>query len=113
MYAYGTFFDREGRSKIDLIVNQSAVELGFTPEEQMTDEQYNAYNDLPFYTTMVVDGLRIEFDADLAKFLKKAAKGKAILVNDEEWLFAVAATKEIARKAFLLAYANEIEADFD
>jgi hypothetical protein len=113
MYAYGTFFERYGdRSKIDTVVGQAEVELGFIDEGEMTDEQYKAYCDLPFNTSLVIDSLQWKYEK-LNKFLKAAAKGKALVFNEEEWLVAVAGTRKEARQAFLIAYANEVEEEFD
>jgi hypothetical protein len=107
------FFERFGdKTRIDVIVNEPEVTVEFIDEEDMSDEQWKKHMALPFITSLVLNGLRNEFET-LKKLTTKAAKGKPIVIDGEEWLFAIAATKAVARQKFLEAYANEIEEEFD
>jgi hypothetical protein len=113
MYAYGVFFERHGdKSRIDTVLTQQQVEAEFH-EDDLTDEQYSAHMDLPFLVSIALTGLRLEFEDGIKSLERKAKRGKPIVIDGEEWLFAIAATKKEAKNRFLKAYAKEVLAELD
>jgi hypothetical protein len=105
MFAYGVFFDRFGdEPKIDYEVTQVQCVQIFNDEDDVLSKDITSF--------AVESGIRNEF-GDIDTLIMKAAKGKPLVIDGEEWLFAIAGTKAEARLRFLEAYAAETESDFD
>lgn len=105
MFAYGLFFDRYNlQEKIDMVVTQEQA-------TQILEDEDSDIKDIlgkGITAFCVEQSLRMEFK-DVADLVKRAQKGDAIVINDEESLIAIGGTRAEAKAAFVDAYMDELD----
>lgn len=104
MFVYGVLFERFGReTKIDLMVDEQQLRKLF----DQVDENDNVIGK-GIQAFVIESGIRIEFET-IDELIERAAEGKPIICDEEEWLFAIAGTREEARKAYMEARLDEMD----
>lgn len=107
MYAYGIFFDRYNLTqKIDFLITQEQC-------EKILDKDGDTIDVIGTGITAFVTetSLRENFD-DINNLMRRAKKGKPIVLDDEESLIVIAGTREEARRTFLKMRALDLEDEF-